>query len=238
MSAQRKGKKKTQASFKPISYHEKEPNLRIIKSEYVISAVSEEQYPEGDTVEVAFLGRSNVGKSSLINSLCNYRGLALVSGTPGKTKTINFFSITSKEVVQGEDDVDEEYRYDWFLVDLPGYGYAKTGKGNQDRQLWANFIADYIKNSPRLSLLCLLIDGRHPTLPIDQEAFAWLQQAGVPIQIVVTKVDKLTNREKQLHITKIENEYPTDRRPIAYSALKHTGRTKLIERINEVITGV
>ena len=80
-----------------------------------------DQYPEGDTVEIAFLGRSNVGKSSLINSLCNYRGLALVSGQPGKTKTINYFDIESKEDISET----EERRYNWFLVDLPGYGLQR-----------------------------------------------------------------------------------------------------------------
>ena len=118
---------------------------RIIAAKYNISCVKEDQYPEGDTVEVAFLGRSNVGKSSLINSLCNYRVLALVSGQPGKTKTINFFDIESKENISET----EERRYNWFLVDLPGYGFAKTNKGNRD--LWSSFIADYILHSPRLA---------------------------------------------------------------------------------------
>ena len=109
-----------------------------------------------------------MGKSSLINSLCNYRGLALVSGQPGKTKTINYFDIESKEDISET----EERRYNWFLVDLPGYGFAKTNKGN--RNLWSSFIADYILHSERLMLLCLLIDGRHPEMPIDKVAYDWL----------------------------------------------------------------
>ena len=124
-----------------------------------------------------------MGKSSLINSLCNYRGLALVSGQPGKTKTINYFDIESKEDISDT----EERRYNWFLVDLPGYGFAKTNKGN--RNLWSSFIADYILHSERLMLLCLLIDGRHPEMAIDKVAFDWLVEAGVPLQIVVTKAD-------------------------------------------------
>ena len=213
-------------------YTRKEPKgPRIIASAYTASAVRADQYPEGDTVEIAFLGRSNVGKSSLINSLCNHRGLALVSGQPGKTRTINFFSITSKE-----DIIDtEELRYHWFLVDLPGYGFAKTDKGNRD--IWSSFIADYILHSDRLMLLCLLIDGRHPELPIDQEAFKWLTESGVPLQIVVTKVDKLKSSERQRNMRRIKELFPTKTAPIAYSSLNHTGRELLLQRINTVIVG-
>lgn len=204
---------------------------RIIAAKYIISAVREDQYPEGDTIEIAFLGRSNVGKSSLINSLCNHRGLALVSGSPGKTRTINFFDVESKEDLTET----EERRYHWFLVDLPGYGYAKTDKNN--RNLWSSFIADYILKSERLMLLCLLIDGRHPELPIDQDAFKWLQEAGVPLQIVVTKTDKLNNKEKAQSLAAIKANFPTSSEPIMYSSLKHTGRERLQERINRVILG-
>ena len=132
-----KQKKNTPRQPKPVYTCKAPQGPRIIASKYVASAVRPDQYPEGDTVEVAFLGRSNVGKSSLINSLCNHRGLALVSGQPGKTKTINFFTITSKEDISET----EERRYEWFLVDLPGYGYAKTDKSN--RNIWSSFIADY-----------------------------------------------------------------------------------------------
>ena len=220
-----KQKKNTPRQPKPVYTCKAPQGPRIIASKYVASAVRPDQYPEGDTVEVAFLGRSNVGKSSLINSLCNHRGLALVSGQPGKTKTINFFTITSKEDISET----EERRYEWFLVDLPGYGYAKTDKSN--RNIWSSFIADYILQSERLMLLCLLVDGRHPELPIDQEAFNWLREAGVPLQIVVTKVDKLNSKERQ------EN-FPCEAPAIPYSSLKHTGRELLLQRINQVIVGV
>lgn len=227
-----KQKKNTPRQPKSV-YTRKEPQgPRIIASKYVASAVRPDQYPEGDTVEVAFLGRSNVGKSSLINSLCNHRGLALVSGQPGKTKTINFFTITSKEDISET----EERRYEWFLVDLPGYGYAKTDKSN--RNIWSSFIADYILQSERLMLLCLLVDGRHPELPIDQEAFNWLREAGVPLQIVVTKVDKLNSKERQQNMRFIKENFPCEAPAIPYSSLKHTGRELLLKRINQVIVGV
>lgn len=227
-----KQKKNTPRQPKTVYTCKAPQGPRIIASKYVASAVRPDQYPEGDTVEVAFLGRSNVGKSSLINSLCNHRGLALVSGQPGKTKTINFFTITSKEDISET----EERRYEWFLVDLPGYGYAKTDKSN--RNIWSSFIADYILQSERLMLLCLLVDGRHPELPIDQEAFNWLREAGVPLQIVVTKVDKLNSKERQQNMRFIKENFPCEAPAIPYSSLKHTGRELLLQRINQVIVGV
>ena len=111
--------------------------LDIIKAQYVASAVRRDQFPEEALPEVAFIGRSNVGKSSLINSLCRHRGLARTSGTPGKTQTINFFKVLMRE---GEE------RFPFHLVDLPGYGYAKTGQAN--RKIWSRFIEDYFTQSP------------------------------------------------------------------------------------------
>lgn len=226
-----KRKKVVHTRPKPVYTRKEVKGPRIIGATYTASAVRSDQYPEGDTVEVAFLGRSNVGKSSLINSLCNHKGLALVSGTPGKTKTINFFSIESKEDLPD----DMERRFDWFLVDLPGYGYAKTDKSN--RSIWSTFIADYILQSDRMMLLCLLIDGRHPDLPIDEEAYRWLRDHDVPLQIVVTKADKLKMNERQKQLRLIAERYPTDHPPILYSSLKHTGRDTLLQRINLVILG-
>ena len=122
------------------------------------------------------------------------------------------------------------------MVDLPGYGYAKTDKSN--RNIWSSFIADYILQSERLMLLCLLVDGRHPELPIDQEAFNWLREAGVPLQIVVTKVDKLNSKERQQNMRFIKENFPCEAPAIPYSSLKHTGRELLLKRINQVIVGV
>lgn len=225
-------KKKKKTMGPAPQYMRKDPKgPRIIKAAYTASCVTSDQYPEGDTVEVAFLGRSNVGKSSLINSLCNHRGLALVSGSPGKTKTINYFSIESKEDISDT----EERRYQWFLVDLPGYGFAKTNQDN--RKLWSSFIADYILHSQRLMLLCLLIDGRHPDLPIDEQAYQWLVEAGVPLQIIVTKTDKLNAKERAQNMRIIKERYPSSTPPIAYSSLKHTGRELLVQRINSVLLG-
>ncbi len=204
------------------------PSIEVIKSKYLASAVKPSQYPEGTLPEIAFLGRSNVGKSSLINSLCNHRGLALVSGTPGKTRTINFFEITIRQR-EGE----KERRQEWMLVDLPGYGYAKTGRDN--KKFWSTFIADYVENAERLALLCLLIDMRHPDLPIDKEAYEWLVSHGVPLMIVSTKADKLNMSEKQKAMNVLKANYPALFPPVGYSSLKHTGRSRVLQNIAEVL---
>lgn len=202
--------------------------IEIIKSKYLVSAVKASQYPEGNLPEIVFLGRSNVGKSSLINSLCNRRGLALVSGTPGKTRTINFFEIMTREYKEGE-----EIRQNWMLVDLPGYGYAKTGRDN--KMFWSTFIADYVEQAQRLVLLCLLIDMRHPDLPIDKEAYDWLLAHEVPLLIIGTKADKLNMSEKQKAMERLKERYPALLPPIPYSSLKHTGRSKVIQTIADLL---
>ena len=116
----------------------------ITQGQYVASAVKKDQYPEADLPEIVFIGRSNVGKSSLINSLTRVTNLARVSSQPGKTQTINFFEV-------GVKIAEVEERKAFYLVDLPGYGYAKTGK--EKRKIWSKFIEEYLLNSPRLSFV-------------------------------------------------------------------------------------
>lgn len=198
--------------------------LHIVNSKYVASAVRPDQYPPGELVEIAFIGRSNVGKSSLINSLCRRHGLALVSKQPGKTKTINFFTVTAK--------ISDEERLDWFLVDLPGYGYARTGGKNMN--LWSKFINDYIANSPRLKLVCLLVDIRHPGLDIDKEAIKWLQGHNVPVQIVATKADKLGKNEVAKNVASIKRELGVAA-VLPFSAEKGLGREELLDVIGEFL---
>ena len=124
--------------------------------------------------EYAFIGRSNVGKSSLINMLTGNQKLAKVSGKPGKTQTINHFIINKN----------------WYLVDLPGYGYAQTAKS--ERRTWQSFIGDYIRNRENLYCLFILIDSRHKPLANDIEFIRWAGTQGIPIAIVFTKADKLS----------------------------------------------
>ena len=199
----------------------------IIKAAYATTAVRRDQYPEGSVPEVAFLGRSNVGKSSLINSLCNHRGLARVSGAPGKTQTINYFSAALRR----RDEAEGEQRLPFYLVDLPGYGFAKTGGKNRD--MWSTFIGEYVTQSPNLCVLCLLVDLRHPGLAIDQQAYDWLSSAGVPLQIVGTKADKLKANEKNRNLAQLNKLFPSDRPALAYSSLKRDGFGPLAKNLFE-----
>jgi GTP-binding protein len=204
-------------------------DLRIIQAAYTASAVRSNQYPEGDLREIAFLGRSNVGKSSLINSLCNQRGLARVSGDPGKTRTVNFYTV----VLQEKREDQQALRQSAFFVDLPGYGFARTGGKNRDT--WSSFINEYVQQSQRLALLCLLVDLRHPGLPIDGQAYAWLASHGVPLQLIGTKADKLKASELKRNLSTLNQQFPGVFPAIAYSSLKHSGRDVLLARFQEVI---
>ncbi len=147
--------------------------IRIRKAEFVKSAVGSAGLPPADRPEYAFVGRSNVGKSSLINYLCGRKDLAKTSATPGKTQTLNYFSI------------DDE----WYLVDLPGYGYAKTSK--DQRQSFQKMITGYLTSRFSLVHTFLLIDVRHEALKIDLEFIHFLGQAQLSFSIVFTKADKL-----------------------------------------------
>lgn len=204
----------------------------IIKAAYATTAVRRDQYPEGNVPEVAFLGRSNVGKSSLINSLCNHRGLARVSGAPGKTQTINYFSAALRR----RDEEEGEQRLPFYLVDLPGYGFAKTGGRNRD--MWSAFIGEYVTQSPNLCVLCLLVDLRHPGLAIDQQAYDWLASAGVPLQIVGTKADKLKANEKNRNLAQLNKLFPSDWPALAYSSLKRDGFGPLAKNLFERVLAV
>ena len=154
----------------------------VIKAEYVASAVKASQFPVGEEPEIAFIGRSNVGKSSLINSLCRHNGLARTSGEPGKTRTVNFYRLLLKR----EDGV----RRALFLVDLPGYGYARRSKS--ERQDLLEWTQDYFRSSQRLKLVVQLLDIRRELQPLDISVNEWLQEIGRNVQVVATKLDKLS----------------------------------------------
>lgn len=157
--------------------------MEIKKSEYKISAPTVKKCLVDDKMEFAFIGRSNVGKSSLINMLCRHKNLAKTSATPGKTLLINHFSVTSTPK-QGSNETN-----DWYIVDLPGYGYAKRSKKVQDEI--QNMISGYLLDREQLVNTFLLIDIRHDPQKIDREFMDWLGENGVPFAIVFTKADKL-----------------------------------------------
>ena len=200
--------------------------LDIIQAQYVASAVRRDQFPEEALPEVAFIGRSNVGKSSLINSLCRHRGLARTSGTPGKTQTINFFKVLMRE---GEE------RRPFHLVDLPGYGYAKTGQ--EKRKIWSRFIADYFMQSPYLRLVCLLVDIRHAPMPSDIEMFRRLADKGLPLQLILTKADKISKNQVASAVANARKSLQTQgiAEVMAYSAQNGQGRQELLDLIKLIL---
>lgn len=205
---------------------EENGRLDIIHAQYVASAVRRDQFPAQALPEVAFIGRSNVGKSSLINSLCRHRGLARTSGTPGKTQTINFFQVTLRA---GEE------RRPFHLVDLPGYGYAKTGQAN--RRAWSRFIEEYFTTSPYLRLVCLLIDIRHPPMASDLEMFRWLVGKGLPLQVVLTKADKISKNQVASTVANARKTLQTQgcANVLAYSAHNGLGRQELLDLLKNIL---
>lgn len=197
--------------------------MRVTRAEYIASAVKPSQYPSGGLREFVFMGRSNVGKSSLINNLVQVRNLARVSGQPGKTQTINFFKIGAKA------DGQEE-RLEFVLADLPGYGYAKTSKANRER--WAAFIREYLLKRREIQFVSQLVDIRHDPMKSDIEVFQWLVNNGIPVLVIATKSDKLSKSaaNKQIERDKMLFGAP-DMDILPYSSTKNEGRSELLDVI-------
>jgi GTP-binding protein len=178
--------------------------LRILTAELVVSASQPSQFPQEMRPEVAFIGRSNVGKSSLINSLLSQRRLAYISSTPGRTQQINFFLINQS----------------FFFVDLPGYGYAKISRAL--RESWKKLIEGYLKGRKQLAITVLIIDSRIGPTQQDLQKLHWLQQNSLPFFIVSTKADKLSKVELQKSL-KHTQSFSIDTSVVAYSAVERTG---------------
>lgn len=197
----------------------------ITQGSYVASAVNKEQYPQNDLPEIVFMGRSNVGKSSLINSLTRVNNLARVSSQPGKTQTINFFEVGVKIA-----EADE--RKAFYLVDLPGYGYAKTGK--ERRKIWSKFIEEYLLNSVRLQFVCQLIDIRHEPMASDVEMFQWLIKNNITVLVIATKADKIGKNARNKNIAAIKRKLGIQEISVLpYSSLKNEGRSDLLDVIGD-----
>lgn len=171
-----------------------------------MSAVNRDQYPAEGIPEVAFVGRSNVGKSSSINSLLNRRNFARVSQTPGKTRTINFYLI------------NEEF----FFVDLPGYGYAKVSK--TEKASWGKIMERYLTSRDELCRIYLLVDIRHEPTNDDKAMYDWVKYFGYECTVVATKADKISRGKYQKHMSIIRKKLGlTDEKIIPVSSLKKTG---------------
>lgn len=192
--------------------------LKIKQAAYCGSFVSLDQLPPGELPEVALVGRSNVGKSSLINKLVNRKNLAKSSSTPGKTRTINYYLINE----------------DWYMVDLPGYGYAKVSK--TEREKWGKMIASYIDKRMQLRGVIQLLDIRHPPSENDRMMNGWLQKSEIPVMIVATKADKLSRGAKQKNLIVIKKSLGLDDLPLCFSANTGEGLSELAEAIMEIIT--
>ena len=191
--------------------------MRVSSATFVKSATSPDHYPRDGRPEIAFMGRSNVGKSSLINSLLGVKGLARTSSTPGRTQTINFFLI------------NEEF----YFVDLPGYGYAKVSKS--DRQAWGKLIEKYLAQREQLVLSILIVDARHEPSPLDLQMKSWLQHFELPYLVVSTKNDKLSANERRASQQRALQALEVDR-IIPYSAMTREGAKQLWDEIRASIT--
>lgn len=197
--------------------------MKITAAEFVISNTKLSLCPKADRAEYAFIGRSNVGKSSLINYITNNKKLAKTSQTPGKTQLINHFMINDE----------------FYFVDLPGYGYAKTSKKN--RLKWEGFISEYILKRETLLNLFVLIDSRLPPQKIDLDFMEWLGIKGVPFSIVFTKTDKLTSSKlnKNLLAYKKEMLKYWEEMPISFttSSAAKAGKENLLNYIGSINEG-
>lgn len=182
-------------------------------------AVKYSQYPTDGKIEIAFVGKSNVGKSSLINTLVNRKSLARTSSSPGKTRTINFYNIENKI----------------YFVDLPGYGYAKVSK--QEQIKWANMIESYLKKREQLKYVIMLIDIRHEPSANDKMMYEWLKHYGFKIIIVATKSDKIKKSQlyKQLLFIKNCLNLKNDEILIPFSSLTKQGKQELWNIIDSCI---
>lgn len=196
--------------------------MEIKEAKFVMSNTDWRKCPKPVLPEYAFIGRSNVGKSSLINMLCQRKSLAKVSSTPGKTQLINHFSIDDK----------------WLLADLPGYGYAKVSK--EKRTKFHNFTLDYLRNRENLMCTFVLVDSRLKPQPIDLEFFEFCGTKQIPFVIVFTKYDKLNLQEKETNIAlykeKLLESWSSLPPIFTSSSVKSTGREEILEFIDETNT--
>jgi len=188
--------------------------MNITSADFFCSYSSLNGLPSDGRPEIVFVGRSNVGKSSLLNSLCARKGLAKTSSTPGKTRLINYFLINDN----------------LYFVDLPGYGYAKVGHG--ERESWGKLLTDYVVKRDEIVLVVLLVDARHPGMGSDREMMEFLDYCGRPFGIVLTKWDKLKQAEKSKARRTIESCAANARFIVNYSSLSGAGRDKLLERLD------
>ena len=206
--------------------------MRIKKAIYIISSPEYEKCPAPDRPEYAFIGRSNVGKSSLINMLCNNDKLAKTSGSPGKTQLLNHFEIVSNSGEEGKKIVPDKK---WYLVDLPGYGFAKVSI--RSRRKWEQMIENYLRKRENLSHLFVLIDARHSPQKIDLEFLENLKTWNIAFSLAFTKSDKenqrIVSKNVKDFLNAMKKTWQFLPRHFVTSAVKKSGKQKLLEFIGE-----
>ncbi len=190
--------------------------FRIKQAAFVTSVGTGGECPEPRTAEIAMVGKSNVGKSSLINSLCNNRKLARTSSEPGKTRLINFFLINNE----------------FYLVDLPGYGFARAPKTEQ--QKWGELITEYLSGG-RLTHIFMLLDIRHVPTAEDKLMFEWILYYGVPFTLIATKADKIAKSKRQQAANAAAKALGAPPYALPYSASGGDGREQMLRRIGDIV---
>jgi GTP-binding protein len=190
--------------------------MKITTAEFVLGATSLRDLPKEDLREVAFLGRSNVGKSSLINKLCNRKSLARASSEPGKTRELNYYLINKK----------------FYFVDLPGYGYAKLPE--QIRSSWGKLIEQYLKTRDQLSLVLQLVDSRHEPTELDMMMVGWLDYYEIPFLVALTKADKLPTSKMPRYVQTAHTafaRFPMCKGVFPFSSLTGLGKPEVVSII-------
>ncbi|HQW92401.1 MAG: YihA family ribosome biogenesis GTP-binding protein [Chitinophagaceae bacterium] len=212
--------------------------MQIKSAKYIISSPGYEKCPVPDKPEYAFIGRSNVGKSSLINMLCNNDKLAKTSGSPGKTQLLNHFEISSSPTPKANQKApaaSETKRKQWYLVDLPGYGFAKVSIRSRNR--WEQMIENYLRKRENLTMVFVLIDARHSPQKIDLEFLDQLRTWQVPFCLVFTKSDKenqrMVSKNVKAFLEAMKKTWQFLPQHFVSSAVKKTGKEKILSFIEE-----
>lgn len=191
--------------------------MKIRHAEFAGSAVRADQYPGVVLPEIVLAGRSNVGKSSLINALTGKKGLAKISQTPGKTRTINFYRINDA----------------FYLVDLPGYGYAKVPE--KERRGWKRIVEEYFNSRKKaLSAALLILDSRRDPGELEKSFLTWIDGIGVPVAVIFTKCDKLSKNQLSERISAVKRELKTGE-ILLFSAVRGEGRAVLLKKLDEML---